>query len=370
MLGAGLYLVWPAFYCDVTDAYRLSRRGRLRTDLGGVYFNGLFAFAIAAAFLLTGFEPLVLVILGQHLIVLQQMIPALRFDGYYVLSDMTGVPDILGRIKPILASLVPGREPGPRVTELKPWVRRVVGTYVVALVPILLVMLVMMVMSAPRIFATAYDSLGLQVDRIDDAVADGAVALAALGVLQVLTLVLPCAAIVLTASRIGRRTLRGLFAWASGSVPRTAFATAATLAVAGFAAWMWWPNGEYEPIRPGERGTLSEVATSVTSIPSGRPAWTPAREQEHGREPTVRERRADEPGTIGPVGEDEEEVAPPETTTSPAGGSTTTTPATEAAPAPEAVPPAETTPAPAAGEPAAAPPAETTPTPATTVPVP
>ena len=224
-----------------------------------------------------------LVILGQHLIVLQQLIPALRFDGYYVLSDMTGVPDILGRIKPILASLVPGRTPGPRVTELKPWVRRVVATYVVLLVPALLGLLVVFVMSAPRIFATAYDSLGLQIDRVGDAVADGAVALAALGVLQVVTLVLPCLAIVLTASRIGRRAVGGLFTWASGSAPRTAFAGAATLAAAGFAAWTWWPNGEYEPIRPGERGTLSEVAASVKEIPSGRPAWTPAREPATGR---------------------------------------------------------------------------------------
>ena len=34
-MGAGLYLVWPAFYTDVTDSYRLGRAGRLRTDLGG-----------------------------------------------------------------------------------------------------------------------------------------------------------------------------------------------------------------------------------------------------------------------------------------------------------------------------------------------
>ena len=38
-MGCGLYLAWPAFYTDVSDAYRLNRRGRLRTDLGGVYFN-------------------------------------------------------------------------------------------------------------------------------------------------------------------------------------------------------------------------------------------------------------------------------------------------------------------------------------------
>src|SRR3954452_6192088 len=41
-MGVGIYLVWPAFYSDVTDSYRLNRVGRLRTDLGGVYFNAVF----------------------------------------------------------------------------------------------------------------------------------------------------------------------------------------------------------------------------------------------------------------------------------------------------------------------------------------
>ena len=38
-IGAGLYLMLPAFYTNVTDAYRLPRRARVRTDLGGIYFN-------------------------------------------------------------------------------------------------------------------------------------------------------------------------------------------------------------------------------------------------------------------------------------------------------------------------------------------
>src|SRR5690349_19085251 len=42
-MGAGLYLVWPAFYTDVTDSYRLGRGARLRTDLGGLYFHALVA---------------------------------------------------------------------------------------------------------------------------------------------------------------------------------------------------------------------------------------------------------------------------------------------------------------------------------------
>ena len=54
VMGVGVYLVWPAFYCDVTEAYRLDRRGRLRTDLGGVYFNGIFALMAGAAYFATG----------------------------------------------------------------------------------------------------------------------------------------------------------------------------------------------------------------------------------------------------------------------------------------------------------------------------
>ena len=38
-IGVGVYLVFPVFYTDVTDSYRLGRAGRVRTDLGGLYFN-------------------------------------------------------------------------------------------------------------------------------------------------------------------------------------------------------------------------------------------------------------------------------------------------------------------------------------------
>ena len=48
--------MWPAFYTDVTDAYRLDRAGRLRTDLGGLYFNAIFALATFGVWALTGVE--------------------------------------------------------------------------------------------------------------------------------------------------------------------------------------------------------------------------------------------------------------------------------------------------------------------------
>ncbi|TMD20225.1 MAG: hypothetical protein E6I99_14325 [Chloroflexi bacterium] len=119
VMGVGLYLVWPAFYTDVTDAYRLGKAGRLRTDLGGVYFNALIMLATLGIYQLTHLEVLIFVILLLQFEMLHQFLPFLRLDGYYVIADLTGVPDIFARIKPVLVSLLPGRQhrrpvtPGP-----------------------------------------------------------------------------------------------------------------------------------------------------------------------------------------------------------------------------------------------------------------
>ena len=99
-MGAGLYLVWPAFYTDVTDSYRLGRGGRVRTDLGGLYFNAIVAVGIAGVWWLTGYDALLLVVATQILQMLRQLTPLVRFDGYHVLADVTGVPDLFHRIRP------------------------------------------------------------------------------------------------------------------------------------------------------------------------------------------------------------------------------------------------------------------------------
>ncbi len=148
-VGAGIYLVWPVFYSDVTDSYRLSRRGRLRTDLGGVYFNVLLVLLLASAYFATGFEPLLVAIVVEQFRILQQFLPFLRLDGYYLMSDLIGVPDLFGRIGPILRSLRPGATPEPAVTELKPRVRPIVTLWVLASVVAISAFLVGVAVNAP-----------------------------------------------------------------------------------------------------------------------------------------------------------------------------------------------------------------------------
>ena len=108
-MGAGLYLVWPAFYTDVTDSYRLGRAGRLRTDLGGLYFNAIVAVVITGCGGRPGTTRLLLVVATQILQMLRQLTPLVRFDGYHVLADLTGVPDLFHRIGPTLRGLLPWR---------------------------------------------------------------------------------------------------------------------------------------------------------------------------------------------------------------------------------------------------------------------
>ena len=279
VMGVGLYLVWPAFYCDVTDAYRLGRVGRLRTDLGGVYFNAIFALLAGGVYFATGEEAALLAASVQYVIILQQLLPLLRFDGYYVLSDLTGVPDILSRIKPIFRSLLRPRRPEPAVAELKPWVRAVVTIYLIVLVPELILLVASMVMGAPRMLATTYDSLGLQLDRLSTA---SGPAEAGLRGFQIIALVMPVAATSVSLGRTGKRAGRGVYGWASVSPQRTAVALTAVLAVLATTTYILLPNGDYEPIRPGERGTLGSAVRNLPAATGGRPAFTP-RARDAGR---------------------------------------------------------------------------------------
>ena len=321
-MGAGLYLAYPAFYTDVTDSYRLSRRGRLRTDLAGVYFNALFILATAALYLATGFEPLLLVVVFQHIEAAHQLLPILRLDGYYVLADATGVPDLFSRIGPILTSALPWKKADARVRELKPWVRVVVTLWVLLVVPLLLFQLGMILLHLPRIFATAADSLGAQYDVVTKAMGKGDVLAAGVGIVQALILVLPLLGIVLSFGRLGRRT--GTKAWTATEgrpAARLALCVVGVAALGGL-AFTWMPNGDYRPIGPHERGTLAEGVAEAVRIPTGRPSLVPEQKAvERGEQAPEPEKGS----TEEPVGSSTTTTRPLTSTT--VAGTSTTTPA-------------------------------------------
>jgi putative peptide zinc metalloprotease protein len=273
VMGVGIYIVWPAFYTDITDSYRLGKAGRLRADLGGVYFNVIFILATAAAYFATGFEPLLIMIPLQHVEIAHQFLPFLRLDGYYIISDLTGVPDMFARVKPVMASLIPGRPADPRVAELKTWARAVVTAWVMILVPVLIAMFGLMALTAPRVFATAWSSLGSQWDAARHAVDTGSYGRASLSAIQACALILPVAGLVATFGRLGSRIANGYWTRTAGRPAARSGGLIAAAAVAAVVALVWWPREQYTPIRPDERGTLASavhtVAHATTADPTG-----------------------------------------------------------------------------------------------------
>jgi putative peptide zinc metalloprotease protein len=328
-MGAGIYLVWPAFYTDVTDSYRLDRRGRLRTDLGGLYFNCVFSLATFGAWAISGWDFLLVLIPLQLLQMVHQLLPFVRLDGYHILADLTGVPDLFARIKPTLASALPGNEPDERVTVLKPWVRRVVALWVVLVIPLLLFSLVMVVLSMPRMLATAWETLRLERQAIGDAFDAGDWWGLAAGILASAALLLPLLSSAYILGRIVTRVSRGAWDRASTPLGRAAVVAGAG-GLAALAAFTWWPNGEYEPIAPNERGTIGDAVRAVAEVPSGRPALTAERERAlvSEAEPAVEEPAAPTTTTTTPTASTSTTVAEATTTTTTEATSTTTSSST------------------------------------------
>ena len=260
-MGAGWYLLWPAFYTDVTDTYRLGRSARIRTDLGGLYFNAIVAVAIMAAWWFSGFDALLLIVAAQILQMIRQLAPLVRFDGYHVLADLTGVPDLFSRIGPIIASLWPTRWGDPRVAQLKWWARLVVTLWVIVVVPLLIFSLLVMVLAAPRVIGTAWESLMRERAQAALHWADGQY-LDAIGTFLAMGVIaLPVLLIAMIVGRALFTGVRALWRRTEGRPVRRAGAGAMVLGLAAVLAFAWWPNPErYRPIQPYEDGTILSVA--------------------------------------------------------------------------------------------------------------
>lgn len=266
-MGAGLYLIWPAFFTDVTDSYRLGRGGRIITDLGGLYFNAIVAVAIMGLWWATGLDALLLVVVTQILQMVRQLLPLVRFDGYHILADTTGVPDLFQRIKPTLLGLLPRHWGRPENKVLKPWARAVVTLWVLVTVPLLLFSLAMMVLALPRLLATAWDSAAKQQELLTDSLAAGDPAGAAVRVLAIVAVALPMLGMLYILLRLLRQLTVGAWQKTRGRLVQRSLAMGAVAALLAGLAWAWWPDGgTYRPVQPYERGTLADATTSILPV--------------------------------------------------------------------------------------------------------
>ncbi len=102
-IGIGLYLYFPVFYTDVTDAWKLNRQQRGMVDIAGIYFQMLFIPFLFVVYLI--YQNLIF-IKAIYLLVfslIATLNPFLRFDGYWLASDLSGIPNLRDRTYKVFA---------------------------------------------------------------------------------------------------------------------------------------------------------------------------------------------------------------------------------------------------------------------------
>jgi len=133
-VGLGLYLSFPVFYTDVTETWRLKRRQRLVVNTAGVYFQLLFLSPIILVYLFTGSQILKYFIYTVNINFLITLNPFFKFDGYWIVSDLLGVPNLRARTKEFfvyIANKIKGKQQPvkPFFLTLKKPVRYALGIY-------------------------------------------------------------------------------------------------------------------------------------------------------------------------------------------------------------------------------------------------
>src|SRR5687768_15454931 len=265
-MGFGFYLFWPAFYTDVTDSYRLGRGGRVRTDLGGLYFNAVVVLAVFGIWWVTEWHAVLLIVATQIVQMIRQLLPLLRFDGYHVLADLTGVPDLYQRIGPILSGLLPGRWHQPEATALKAWARAVVVLWILLVIPLMAGSLLLMVLALPRVLATAWTGVSRQAGLVGSAFGEGDVLGVLARALAVVALVLPILGLGYVLFRLVRSVVTGVWRRTEGRPVRRGLALLVAVALVLGLGWAWWPSGDrYRPVRAFEGGTLLDVVPAAGS---------------------------------------------------------------------------------------------------------
>ena len=274
-MGMGLYLVWPAFYTDVTDTYRLPRRDRLRVDLGGLYFNSVVAVVTMAIWLVWRQDALLLLVALQVLQMVKQLSPVIRADGYHILSDATGVPDLFSHMGPTMRRLLPGRRHEP--SALTGRARLLVTVWVLIVVPVLISLSLGAILLLPKLATTAFDSGRMILTAIPHQVSHGEILDLGASLVRLLALTLPVLGSLLVAQKIVRTSGGKARKWSAGSPARRTVVIAAAAGACALMAWAWWPSGQYQPVRPTDNGTVGGLVRMVYSPATvARPAAQPA----------------------------------------------------------------------------------------------
>jgi putative peptide zinc metalloprotease protein len=101
-VGFGFYFIMPVMYADITNIWLANKERRIIANMGGIFSELLYASVLVIIYLLTQNPIFYIAGLSIALFVVFELNPFVRFDGYWILSDLTNTPNLLQKSKTVL----------------------------------------------------------------------------------------------------------------------------------------------------------------------------------------------------------------------------------------------------------------------------
>lgn len=98
-IGVAVYYFMVVFFSDVTAAWQLKQRQRVIVDLGGLYFQSIAIVMVLVANIWLKYDSLQYAAILTSASFFTELMPFIKLDGYWVLCDFLGVPNIWAALK-------------------------------------------------------------------------------------------------------------------------------------------------------------------------------------------------------------------------------------------------------------------------------
>jgi putative peptide zinc metalloprotease protein len=157
-IGFHLYHYLPTFFANASASWKLKPSRRVVVDMGGIYFQAIIASILYLIYLKTQYLPLMITVLTSDTLCLIALNPFLRFDGYWVLVDLLGVPNLQKRSTALLGRYwkrMRGQPAMPDAFPISGWRAVVISFYSILKNCFWVVLVVVIVMKAGALYATA-----------------------------------------------------------------------------------------------------------------------------------------------------------------------------------------------------------------------
>ncbi|KQR93768.1 hypothetical protein ASG01_07850 [Chryseobacterium sp. Leaf180] len=96
-IGFGVYFIFPIFYSNISSIWHARRDERVIANLAGVYMQLWCMLAALIAYYFTKNQMVLYMAYMLALYTFVQLIPFIRSDGYWLLSDISSVPNLQSR---------------------------------------------------------------------------------------------------------------------------------------------------------------------------------------------------------------------------------------------------------------------------------